>query len=475
MAQAQHQVVQPAISQDIITATEIDFRPKVIEHGTYKLSKLVPIVGGQSVTLSQTSTTEASFEIPSKVLNFSKSVLEFNLNVGDASAETKLNTVHALGVSPIDRISLYTRNGVFLTDINYFNNFSRTTFPATQSFDEMMCNPIGFLHAPVDIQTEFGGLQRCNTLAKTGKQKPKGPGQDGGNEIPVAGLYGFTSITEPRYMIDSDVDSEAASSMRFRIRFSQIPHSILSVNKNLYFGEILVMRIQFAPLTKIGYEFTKANTRVSDALVLSSGTISSLSVWLALETNRYLVETIIRQTAANGMRLLIPYTYTFKYTSPASTNQTVQQRLNRGHGKSLLRIYHSVFNNTETLTTAYDSFNVGGVKASSLYSSLDNERLQEVDLSTLNSDDYNFMRDLLHGSAVQNSLMHKFNWFWCDDWTGRGLIHHRETDTSDCGLDLTQERLWTINLTTPGSAFAHYTFFVTQKQLTITPTQISLV
>jgi hypothetical protein len=331
-----------------------------------------------------------------------------------------------------------------------------------------------------------------------------------GNAQPhLATAAGSIRRTEQRYVftVGRAATSAAGNNNTFRtrlgylIKFGQIPHCLLSVNKDLYFGETLILQINWSPLRRVAwsnrsYTYTAETALVSDRtyeyspasipqVIIAGGgafldannfaQVKGITLYLAVETNRTLIDSIVRQMSTNGLRLLVPYTYTNKYTSNATISQNVQQRINRAWGRTLLRIYHSVFNLDETSHFAYDNTNVSGAKVNEFYTSLDNDRLQEMNISCVRQEDYMMLKELIKGTSYQSSRHYQDNWSWVDEWTGTSPVHYRKMDIGECGLSLAQERLWQIFLTTANAAYNHYSFFITQKMLSITPSQITIV
>lgn len=492
------------MSPDVTTSTELDFRPKVLEHSQYRWSRLVPITGGQTVTLQPSTTTECSFEIPTKVLNLARTRLEFNVNIPASAGTGTAYSIHSCGVAPIDRLSLYTRNGVFLCDLNNFNVATNMLYPYTTSRDDLM-NKRQVAEAisgapPALPPTCTSGLQMSYAdstalllAAAAGASQFPDNGLRGNWYPGYNNANGSEPFVEHRYLINNNGNPthQQDLNLRYRIEFEDIPHNILSLDKSIYFGEILVLRVQWAPLSRIGITYLVAGhpgATTTTAILSTTSVVNDLTCYLAVETNRQVAESVIRYTASSGMRLLVPYLYTFKYTNPASTSVAVQQRLNRGHGRALLKVYHALYNSTESGRLAYDHHNsehggFPGKRVVDVYTMLDNDRLQEITMSCSRYDDYTMIKPLIHESCVFTPKIYAANWLWVDDWTGRKTCEWKKTDTADCGLSLDQERLWTIQLTVGAAAGAsqnagvynHYTLFVTQKLLTVTPTQITMV
>jgi hypothetical protein len=113
--------------------------------------------------------------------------------------------------------------------------------------------------------------------------------------------------------------------------------------------------------------------------------------------------------------MIVPYVHAFKNSTAASTSSNIHQRVNIGHGRSLLRVYHIVNRNDESGRTAYDINNTYEEKIVNFYTALDNERLQEITVDPSKNEDYMFLQESLKGSTIQNSRMYKYNRVWIDD------------------------------------------------------------
>lgn len=581
--------MQPSeVMTDLVTGTEIDYRPKTYEHGSYRFNRLLPVQGPLNVPLNATNVTVTTLEIPAKVFNLAKSVLRFTQQCPAPNASTTDGVwFHADTLSCIDRLSLFTRSGVYLADLTNFNTYMKVTNKWTNSVDDLKNCEIGQASdwAALDTgnATWTNGFQICNSEPlnlpqKLGKKKalqnatnalPAGSGtvaingafgavaganaaeivtsvnqvlnsganrfaqvnnyMETGNQMPQAlDSTGTIRRTEQRYLFSvGRADTQAPGNhdrrtfINYLIKFGQIPHSIFALNKDLYFGETLILQINWAPVNRIGFkgvayfrqaeDVTAADTNDITAELHPASTylgytppagapvggnaanavlpavnsnapagkqnfqMNNVTLYLAVETNRALIETIVRQMSTSGLRMLVPYVVANKYTSTAGTTQNVQQRINRAWGRTLLRVYHSVFNATETEIYAYDNYNVSGSKVTNVYTTLDNDRIQEVNLDCTTQDEWLFMSDLLKGTAYQSPEHFQSSWALVDDWTGRSPVEHKKMDIGECGLTLAQERLWQIYMQTAAASYNHYSFFVTQKMLTITPTQITII
>ena len=69
---------------------ELVYSKTISAHGNYKYLRVVPLGNGQTHTLSATSTTQTSFELPNNVINLALSKLCFDLFCPPQHAQKKI-------------------------------------------------------------------------------------------------------------------------------------------------------------------------------------------------------------------------------------------------------------------------------------------------------------------------------------------------------------------------------------------------
>lgn len=548
-------------SYDVTTCPEIDYRPKVIEHGSFRYNQLFQVTGGQNQTLNRTAITTSVFEIPPGVLNFSKSILRFRMDttLSPAGGDAFMQNFIAAGLPMIDRIALFTRGGVYICDITFANFFTNLVAPAITSREKLVSTPMALpemyattANNAADINltaSSYNGsslpvsalLTPHNLYANGGGVAAVGsnPLPDGNdvlnNVITNIGCFnarlrpaeGGTSNERFRYRYTGNTtavanNSAGMTSLQYNIPLGEIPHSIFSLNRDMLFGEVLLLQIYWAPTQQYNY----ATALADDTFNANFKTVSmnNLVLQLAREVNPTIVKSLSSLVLGQGIRYTVPYVYTNRYASPSGANISVQVRLNRGHGKSLLVAYNGVYNpnaNNHTNMAYVHRSNMvqvlerdGGAGAGHsgstmirngnneiveyCYSMLDNERLQEINMTTKDSWDFVTQVGLgnIEDSCIDDLDSYRENWVWIDNWTGLPTCKQSIFNAADCGLDLTQERLYTFFVkigdaaannqapfTAPGAGDSTqgygnptiFQFFVTQKTLTVTATQISIV
>ena len=76
-----------------IHSEELVYSQTTFSHGNYKYLRIVPLGNGQTPTLSATSTTQTSFELPNNVINLALSKLCFDLLVPPQGLLTKITYI----------------------------------------------------------------------------------------------------------------------------------------------------------------------------------------------------------------------------------------------------------------------------------------------------------------------------------------------------------------------------------------------
>lgn len=138
-----------------------------------------------------------------------------------------------------------------------------------------------------------------------------------------------------------------------------------------------------------------------------------------------------------------------------------------------MSVYHVV---SDTVATGPDAVNISNVgatadKVASFQSSLDNVNLQEFRPACNNGEDYVLLKPILEGSVIQSGDVYKYNKIWCDTWRSGRMCDYADMDSKMImdGLSLDSERIYNMELTTASAAYRQYTFFVTQRELTVSP------
>lgn len=486
-----------------VTSEELKYRSSSYLHPKQKFQQLQPFSGNQPKVIG-TGGGEIIFQLSNKVMNLSKSILEFTItpNAGGANFQ---NVKYVKPLAPIRQIQLYSQSGVYLCDLYHVNKYLDVVYYPETSLDDFLSNEIQspqmyFVAEGVPIE---GGqktmqTQRSNLIANSAKNY--GINQ---NRISIAADGAFASVSETNPTINYTEKlyyypgSVNATNPIIKISFplKYIYNTIFSVDKNIYMGEILNLRFVFADTKDIMYKVnvkdesggggvdvpgvivpTTAAKMSSDVTL----TADNFYIYLAVENDLEIARQIIERVNTQGLMLNLPYVYAYKTNFASGTNQSLSLRFNRAHGKKLKKIYHAPCHGKEETVYNYVRDNVDGVKTVDYYYTLlNNDRMQEFNIKCSEYKDWQLHRHKLLGSSIQSVQEYQYGWFHCDDFTGEqplcSKIAHDNNLSS--GIDLNVEQKWDIYLTmnndrSANGGITHYNFAITEKELIIRPGQI---
>ena len=416
-------------SLDVKRASTIEYRPSVMADSDYKMTRLVQNTGANSVTIS-TSQAVATIELPAVSMNLAKSWLNFTVSV-PANSTANQYTFAYRDTPPIQRLELFTRGGKYLCDISNFSNIYQAFGQRTKSIEDYH----GFSDGAV-VKTAVNDL------------------------------------TTNRLIRGGDGTTAAAVAVNFKIPGHELYNTILSLDKSVYFGEVLQLRITFGSSDSIGFWATGA----TGATPITTGTpitLTNLNYFLAQEQNPRVVNDLIQTVSTEGMSLVVPFVHSYK-TSATAADTAVSIRLSRGHGQSVERIYTIPIAGAEEGATRYVA---DAEELVSFYSLLDSKRMQEFDVlcgGATGQKDYLWLRahekkDRVVSLEVANDVQ---NFAWSDSWCD-GLECAKKQHLG--GLDLSVERKYDIYFKSSVATTKYYTAVVCQKMLSISPMGIEIM
>lgn len=450
---------------------ELDYQKQNFSHPQYKMNKISTQNGTQTATISGGGGSQSIFEIPANlVYNLAKSKLYFTMTVPEEQIAGPANG--ALWIpkdcaSMIAQLQLYNRAGVYLCDLNYVQNYTKVINKPETSMSEYLQYDTAGINAPVAVEAGLSRfLRKSNSVANSATRTALAPYA----KRPTDDSNASINYLEPQYAEPGVIYDGAGAgnvAITFCVPLEHFRNSVLACDKDLYFGEPLLLRIVWSPVNRISWLSSAvndpdANSEAPDGDVA----ISELNLYLASETNSMIVNALKQKVSSGQFSMLIPYVHSYK-TNLGGANQNISLRFNRQHGERLLKVYSTVFNNTETTCLAYDNDNTAGAKVTSYYTSLNNNRLQDFNVTVANDEDWLLHMDLVKNSVIQNVSIYKYNWFHVDDFGGIKLQDTQGAFNVRTGLPLDIEQKLDVNYTTAGNNLNHYNFAVTQRVLNI--------
>ena len=398
---------------------ELVYSKGISSHGNYKYLRIVPLSGGQNTTLSLTSTVQTQFEFPNNVINLSKSKLCFDLNFTTPGAN-KCHTVHGNALSLIDRITLTSRSGSVLVDIPNFHIFGNMVSAVNTKYSDLISR------TPINTQTmTMGGgsvaaaltasrltpvsdIVRCNGTANY--------------QIPAtAGVLAFTPNTEP--VVAYTATANVNNSISYQIELSAFKDTLMEINKNLYFDDNLILTITWNSATKFSFVTPATADLATPVAQLVVPTLSALYIYTACETDPTVISQLV-SSVNEGFSMIVPFVKCQKYAAAQSQGASMQQRISKSEGSTLLRTYFSVFVEGED---GKDAYNHSDANILTYNTMMDGLRLQDFTLSIADGTAWLYNERNFSNSAMQCLRQWKNNFVHIDNWGGNGPCNNDHT------------------------------------------------
>lgn len=439
-------------------------------HGSYSYTRILPN-GSSSAQLNTSSQQEVLLDLPNRVMNLSRSTLDFDLDVPLLAGSTsRLLTV---GQSAIERMSVYSRSGVYLADITSCGIYTRCVTPYVTSHSKLQSADKTQLASTVSGAESTGkGFFNCPSRSLADTETP-----DGRNAKRVTDTGGATTtedadvaFNENQYYTQGTLGS--GSYIKCSVPLSEFHHTVLSVDKDLYFNQALVMRVSFAGTDKMGGSSTSAtDPETGKVNNLGAVQVKNIRLNLAIETNREIADGVRGMVMTTGLSQVVPYVYPYLFTnSSPQTSVSQQQRFNAGMGHSLLNVYTVTANAATSGLLSADIANKGGTeKITSYQASVDNNLLSEYTPECASNEDYVIQRHLMEDSCISNANVFRHNRVQINSWRSGKCVDWKDTDTVLDGLDLSAERIYNIQKTLVSGSYRHYIFAVVQRTMSIAP------
>jgi hypothetical protein len=386
---------------NILYSKNLDYSSskKISQNSYYKHTKILQQNGSEAVAITANASVQATFDIPSTVYNLCRSKLRFNLSMPALALN---RNVAILDVPPIQRITLQTRGGKYLCDIQNAQHFWKMTTNLQTRMDEFesynsagagdtvalaRLNGVCLFHNPT---------QALNSQAIADANAFNGVKLDnGGVQANPVGRKQYSSQIQ---VIGSTINT--ANAIDCEILLGKIPFSFFACDKDFYSTEALQLVLEFAPWTSFSYGLTAAPAYNP----LAAPTMGGLQLLLAVEQNQAVASALMARVMSQGLNMVIPVPYMYRYGLGANTSVSVQQKINRGHGQRLLRIISAPSLTADTLNTRCNFYNNNAEKHTSFYTTIDSLRQEPEDLDVASKRDYAYIKNKLENTPVFNHV-----------------------------------------------------------------------
>lgn len=474
------EIINPKIVEQKF-APEITYTEAVFNHPSPLMVKITPVGGTSNPQLSVSSVgTLSEFQIPSKIINLSKSYLSLDMLFPTTGAGIATVISGNLGAI-IDRITVSSiGSNTILCDISNVGAYLEATDAHQTKYVDFIRNTT-LVGTPPSLTTTFPlatsvvnaqvspfmDIGKSNTLTN-----PIGASASSNTSTDDAGAI----TTGPRNVYIGTVASTTAISVK--LPMSMFHSTILGVNKNLYFsGETLNIAIYWSAVQSyswsatIGAIFPDLSTTVA---VPTLPTVSNLAFYACVEQNAFLTSKLVNQVNTEGLTMPIPLVWSSKQNLSA-TNQSITLNITKSHGNSLCWVAWAPYKNPETVNTckAHTTFNL------QQYQTLLNQIpiLTNTPINVLTGEHYMYNRDSLDESCIQSLLSYNNHFTHFDNFVGFSLPAFNDNLTLANGIDLTKEtQQYQLNSQfSTADPINNYIFWCAQKQLVLTRNGVMLI
>lgn len=471
----------------------------------YQFRRLTPQT---EPVIALNGTCLSEFEItPGQVFNLSKSFLEADLTFPASGAGTR-TVVHTGFCAMIDQIEFLDAAGKQLVWLQAPQYYTKVVWPACTPMDDFLANPVppdgtpaasgGSVQSIAASQVTTGavGVNAVNGSKTTLLNRSNAV-------VPVsliaAGTYTGAYIATGASAATAVLSCNATSSEQFtgvqhgiqsavnlplvvklQMPLSQLYGTLFSCNKDLFFGQTTTIRITWNQGSKWGFILTEDGG--AQAVLATAPTMVNDRIRLAIQSNPIAAESIRQKVNNEGIQLIVPFVWTFKYVlagagayNAAYNLQSFLRKINKNHGQRLLRVWTAQFNATADAGGAYYCQNQNFADAcfEQVYSQLDSNNLQEAPLVNNNGEVYEYVQQKIEGSAGGSISQYLSSAYLLNDFTPWKAVDFAKGDTQVAGLSLAEEREYSINFNSHGIGNAgagsnlYYMFVVCQRVLAI--------
>lgn len=432
-----------------------------------KKVRILPQSGTQSVTIG-TSSSSSTFELPANsVYRLDQSELEYVLTP-TAGGANKYNAMHAKRIPSIQRIEFYdsqSRRLVNLEDANYYTDVTSSTMLSIDSIINEGYAIAGSNAAITSIPLS-SYVRINNSTLETANN----------NALTPSLVWDSVKVTGANYLAVGTADT-ADPVLYVRFKLGEFLGTLFACNKHLYFGQTMYLKITWAPRDYHGMVATGAYPITGGQAVLAGNiAMTGLVFHLASESNEQLNQQVI-----NSVREVVyEDTTMFKQAGLTGTSQNVILNLDRSVGLTLKRIFHTVWNSTESAATTYDRNSTNDAKVKEYYTMANTTREQADNIDTSAFGDWALIKRKMKGSFSQDVDHFLYNWFHLSDYSGvsedKPLHVQAKEDYGEIqGIPLDLQFKWQfVGVSLTSATYNHRSFVTTNRILRFSGNQFTI-
>jgi hypothetical protein len=371
-----------------------------------------------SVTLNATSTTLCEWKLPaSSCYNLSRSFIAYQWPLAGAGG--------LYGVTFEDGCDWRTAyfgngSGLGICDLQYADIVVNTVRPIKTKFTDFLS---------YDQLNEFYPCNQLNTSNIF-------PWSIDGLTVGTAN-NSTTNYTEPQHLFIGSAVNTAVNVSRY-FPLNSFKDTFFEMDKDITFGQDMYMRLWTNYSQRMGFWTNSPNNPNANASITpitNAITMSNVYLYLAVEENLDIRNSLLTALSSGKITMSIPYSYVYRFSvAGGSSSASVTLTLTKSYGRAVKKITYVPYNALEYTQYAYDHNNTNGVKVNQIQSTMDGRPLTDYILncynpySTVNptnvgwanpvnfADDWREARKYLQGSCINSYPQYASMWFYIDSW-----------------------------------------------------------
>lgn len=451
---------------NVIHSHQLNYKPVHEANPKYRFLRL-PLnnVTGSSVIITATSTQLLEFKMPNSVYNLAQSFLGYNVSV--AAPTAGFNWIQEDSFEICSNAYFGNASGLDICNLTYASRYIKQARKIKTKFQDF-------------CSSDSLGACYPSNAGVTSNYYPVGGQKTAANNV-TDNPSGVVNYTEPSYLAVGAATTAYARNRLFPLH--GIVDTVFAVDKDIYIPTDMYVRFTAGGANQFAFTSTSASyPNAGAAATAVNVTLSNIYLYLAVETNQLIIDSVMSKVLSDGIKLNIPYTVAFRNAQANGTVANINLQLSSQYGKTLKQIMHTVWNGTESANTALDCANFNGTKIQRYNTFMNSRQLQDSNIVCYdtvltgatdiplytNIDDWRENRRFVTGSVILNRGVYAQNWFHLDRFyeDNKGTLIAEENRVD--GFDMSKgPALWQLQATTASGAWNHYTFATFNRDVII--------
>lgn len=339
-----------------------------------------------------------------------------------------------LTVNPCSHAAAFTPTEVGV--VTCADTGSLTTFTVTSSIGASTVSP---------AQLNTGFLAATGALTLTNTVRPSNrfvyTGADGAaagflvSAVPTAAARTsiFPELSHQR-LIRSDVEANGTLSYSYYLPMKDILHSILSMDEDLFFDDVITIEFQTCLLAELGYQ-AAADFQPADDI--AGAVLSNINLWLPQQQDLDIIEEVKSEFIKSAGYKEIPRLICNEDSFAAGVDINRSYELSTSDGHKFVAAYYTITKDADYARNI--SYSANGNHWLTTRTSINSKFLQDGALGINTGEAYQWLYPRIKNSSVIGQQEYQVAPLWCDIFVD--VEDTTELNSARDGLDLSASQL----------------------------------